>query len=117
MTDNKLKIKISKQMANYDVSTDTLVYSQLSVSRFRKNGYLVYDEAGNNIGIAFMSDDKRKNQYGSTDIVFYAKYKNQYGVWRNIKINGQYLPYEKLEQILKAQNEFVITTDARHRKG
>ncbi len=78
-----------------------------------KVGYLVYDKGDRNIGVAFMSDDKRTARYGNSELCFYEQYELEHGSWRTIKINGEYFPFERLKEILNKQERFVCTTDAR----
>ena len=116
MIDNELTIKVINKKVWYNVKFDKLTDYKQEINRNCKEGYLAYDIYGTNIGIVFMSDDKRTQRYGSAEILFYKKFANQYGVWRNIKINRQYLSYEKLVQTLTKQGEFTLTTGARYRK-
>lgn len=114
--DNELRIIISNQKANYDRTTDRLSYSLLTVSKFRKNGYIVYNEEKESIGIVFKSDDKRTLRYGNAEIMFFKKHESMYGSWRIIKTHGQYLPYNWLETLFENRHEYITTTDARYRK-
>lgn len=113
--DQELKIIIKNQIANYNRNTDRLLYEKSSVTRYRKNGFLAYDENGKNIGIVFMSDDKRKCYFGNAEILFFNKLENEFGIWRIIKIKGNYLPFEKLEKFLQTNNEYICITDTRVR--
>lgn len=117
MHDKELKIIISDRKASYDVTDDKLSSSIVTVTRFRKNGYLTYDMDGNNIGLVFESDDNRTVRYGNAEIVFFKEYKEEYGTWRIIKIHGQYLPYTHLEDILQKDGRYLLTTDERYRKN
>ncbi len=81
----------------------------------RKSGYLTFDERGRNIGIVFMSDDKRTARYGGAEIMFFDKYEKEFGQWRIIKQNGQYLPFARLEKILSMENQYSCITDSRLR--
>lgn len=78
-----------------------------------KVGYLAYDKNNRNIGIVFMSDDKRTARYGNSELCFYETYESELGSWRTIKINGGYFPFERLKEILSRQEKYVCTTDAR----
>lgn len=113
--DKELEIVITNQLVSYDRITDTLIHNKLSVTKNRKNGYLTFDEKGRNIGIVFMSDDKRTFRYGSAEMLFFKKFENEFGVWRNIKQRGQYLPFERLEKILSLNNQWSLIIDCRLR--
>lgn len=115
IVDKELKIIIKNQIANYNRNTDSLLYGNSSVTRYRKNGFLAYDENKNNIGLIFMSDDKRVNRFGNAEILFFNKFENEFGVWRIIKIKGSYLPFKKLEKFLQTNNEYICITDTRIR--
>ena len=113
--DKELKIIIKNQIANYNRIKDRLLYEVSFVTKYRKNGFLAYDENENNIGIVFMSDDERTSRFGNSEILFLNKFENEFGVWRIIKIKGNYLPFNKLEKILQTNNEYICVTDARIR--
>ena len=114
--DNELKIIISNRKVCYDWENDNLITSALTIKKFRKNGYIFADENGNNLGIVFKSDDKRTVREGSAEILFFKEYEQEHGVWRNIKIHGQYLPYSHLEEVLQKNGHYILTTDERLRK-
>lgn len=114
--DKELKIIVKNQKASYDRNYERLSSSYVSVTKFRKNGYLTCDEDGNIIGLVFKSDDERTVRYGNAEIMFLNEYKNKYGMWRIIKIHGQYLPYSHLEEVLKSNDKYILTTDERKRK-
>lgn len=108
-----LRVKVTNQMATYDYSKNKLYYrTDLSISSYVKCGYMAYDMAGRNIGIVFYSDDKRTPRYGNSEFLFFAPLREEYGVWRTIKINGAYFMFERLEQILENQTEYIFTADS-----
>lgn len=113
--DKELKIIIKNQIANYNRNTNSLLYETSSVTRYRKNGFLVYDENDKNIGLVFMSDDERTYRFGNAEILFFNEFKNELGVWRVIKIKSNYLPFKQLEKILQTNNEYICITDMRIR--
>ena len=115
IVDKELKIIIKNQIANYNRNTDRLLYEISSVTRYRKNGFLAYDENGKNIGLVFMSDDERTYRFGNAEILFFNEFQNQLGVWRIIKIKGHYLPFKNLEKVLQKNNEYSCITDMRVR--
>lgn len=63
----------------------------------------------------YRSDDERKIYCGMAEILFFKRFKEEFGTWRIIKINGEYLPFDKLEKILSLQDAFSCTTDSRRR--
>lgn len=113
--DKKLKIIIKNQIANYNHKTSCLLYKESLTATYRKNGFLVYDQNGRSIGLVFMSDDTRRFRFGNAEILFFKEYQNEFGIWRIIRINGNYLPFEKLKSILQIKNEYICTTDERMR--
>lgn len=113
--DKKLKIIISNQIANYDLNSNHLSYNKGTISKYRKNGYLTYDENYTMIGLVFMSDDIRTNRYGNAEILFFNDFKQEFGTWRIIKIIGNYLPFTHLENHLRTNEEYVCTIDERIR--
>ncbi len=113
--DKELKIAITNKLASYDIQTDTLIFAEHSVTKNRKNGFLFYDKTGRNLGIVYKSDDKRTYRYGQAELLFFKRFKSEFGTWRVIKLNGQYLNYNKLLKILQENNEFICTTDSRLR--
>lgn len=78
-----------------------------------KRGFLTYDKSGNNVGVTFMHDDKRREAYGQAEICFYDKYISKFGEWRLIFINKERLSFNKLSKILERQDVFEATIDPR----
>lgn len=115
ITDRALTVCVKNTLVNYDVKTDTLTHRALSVTKYCKNGFLAFDERSRNIGIVFASDDKRTVRYGSAELLFFKKYENEFGTWRNIKQNGQYISFASLENYLSQHPSYTLTTDARFR--
>ena len=107
-----LRVRVTNQMVTYDHTCDKLYYrTDLSISTNVKRGYMAYDMSGRNIGIVFSSDDKRTKRYGNSEFLFFAPLKVEYGVWRTIKINGEYFWFSQLEKNLETQPEYVFTAD------
>ncbi len=113
--DEELEILIFKEKACYDWKKGRLGENLLSITSTRKNGFLMMNNKHEVLGIVYRSDDKRTMRYGMSEILFFKPFEKEYGVWRVIKINGQYLPFEKLESILTVQKVFNCTTDSRIR--
>lgn len=113
--DVPMKITISSQKGSYNLTRDTFDTSVVAVTRFAKNGYLFFDESGENVGIVFMSDDARRARYGNAELLFFKKFESKYGSWRIIKQDGEYLSYEQLEKILAQTDKFSILIDGRTR--
>lgn len=111
--DPALTIKITNRFYCYDLNTNTLSAERQS-TRYRKNGYIAFDENERKIGIVYMADDRRTLRYGNAEIMFFKTYKTEYGSWRVIKENGKYLPFEELEEKLKT-GDYICTTDKRLR--
>ena len=116
ITDPALTIIITNQKVNYDWNEDRLATYDRGVGSNRKNGYLTRDTDGNDIGLVFMSDDRRTVRYGSAEIMFFRKYKEKYGRWRLINIGGR-LPYSILEKKLSEKESYTLTTKSRTRKS
>lgn len=97
---------------NRDKELTVTIVEVLGVAR-GKVGYLAYDKNNRNVGVVFMSDDKRTARYGNSELCFYEKYESELGSWRTIKINGGYFLFERLKEILSREGKYVCTTDAR----
>lgn len=111
--DPALTIKITNKFYCYDLNTNMLS-GKKQPTKYRKNGYLTFDEKGRKIGIVYMADDRRALRYGNAEIMFFRAYKNEYGSWRVIKEKGNYLPFEELKEKLKT-GDYICTTDKRLR--
>ena len=57
--DMPLQITIKNIVANYDLKRDNLLNKEYSTTRYRKNGFMLYDSIDRNIGIVFRADDER----------------------------------------------------------
>ena len=129
--DKELKCIITDKKACYDLNENRLIFTERPVTRYRKNGYLLFDDKNRNIGIVFMSDDKRAVRYGAAEIMFFKEYEKEFGSWRVIKmagdyLHGDYLPFGRIERILagnnnpntpptSGNNQYECTTEARNR--
>jgi hypothetical protein len=78
-----------------------------------KNGYLIYDEKGKNIGIIFKSDDiRKKSSYGQSEILFDEHFEKEFNrTWYKIKVNKNYLPYDDLKEIMSKNERYEIEID------
>lgn len=92
------------------------IIARMSVVR-SKSGYDVFDLSGNKLGVVFESDVPGTARYQMAEIAFLPSLGKQYGDWRVIKINGGYLPFAHLQQILLEKDEYFCTTDRRNRKA
>lgn len=64
------------------------------------------DEKNRCVGVVFEHLTGKPSQAdGQAEICFFDKYYNEYGSWHRIFINGQRLPYNKLQSILDKQCE------------
>ena len=114
--DEAATFEVVNKIANYDLIEDRLISHESAVTRNQKNGYLLYDIIGRNVGIVFISDDHRKphgyKRYGKAEILFFLEYKNEFGTWRVI---SPYIDYKTLENILSKQEKYKFTTAQRYR--
>lgn len=110
----KLGLSNKTSSSVFDPSLTVVVTVEKGVCR-GKTGYLAYDEQKRNIGIVYSQDDPRTRRYGKAELSFYEEYENEFGAWRIIKRNGEYLAYETLQSLLDSRGRVTITTDARHR--
>lgn len=94
-------------------SINTFVFrSEIGYNKTKnKTGFMTFDNRGRNVGVTFMSDDKRKPSYGQAEICFYNEYKEELGEWRLIFIDKIRLPFEKLKSILLHSGSFEATID------
>lgn len=106
-----LRVRVTNQMVTYDHKKDKFYYrTDMTISTYIKRGYMVYDMSGRNIGIIYCCDGKEPSK-GSCEFEFLASLRNEFGIWRIIKRNGEYFWFSQLEKILKAETEFVFTAD------
>jgi hypothetical protein len=115
IVDKELKIKVINKMASYDLTNDRFSYNKVSPTRFKQYGYLMFDEKNRNVGIVFMSDDKRRPSYGYAEILFFKDYEQEFDNWRQIKIDKIRLPYDCLESCLLNNGEYNNIIDSRSR--
>ena len=113
--DSELRIIITDKIINYDLYSDKIINHEYKISNLRKNGFLTYDENNREIGLVYMSDNIERNSYGNAEILFFKKYKNEFGSWRIIKNKDKYLPYNSLESHLSKYKIFTMITSARKR--
>lgn len=107
-----LRVRVTNQKVTYNHSSDKLDYrTDIMIRAKVKRGYMVYDMTGRNIGIIFSADDKRLHSYENCEFLFFADLRNEFGIWRTIKINGAYLPFSELEKILELQSVYEFTAD------
>ena len=102
---------ITNNYVNYDWNSNVFSEGGGPVGTNRKNGFMAYDVNGDFIGLVYMCDDNRSKAYGNSEIMFAKKHQNFYGRWRIIKIEKQYLPFDKLSEILSTRNECNVTVD------
>lgn len=60
------------------------------------HGFRAYNNDGENVGIVFMTSDKKTPAYGNCELSFYSKYHNRYGQYHRIKSSGGYIPWRLL---------------------
>ena len=107
-----LKVRVTNQMVTYNHSSDKIDYrTDIKIRAKVKRGYMAYDMTGRNIGIVFSGDDKRLKSYEKCVFLFFADLIDEFGIWRTIKINGDYLPFSRLVKILIQQSEYEFTAD------
>lgn len=73
--------------------------------------FKAYNSRGEQIGVIRMNDDKQKPAYGKCEFHNYEKYRTQYGEWHIIRSHGQYIPFQKVYDILSKQSEYKIYVD------
>lgn len=81
----------------------------------KKIGYVTFDDRQRKVGICFMADDRKTARYGNAEILFFNEFKNEFGTWRIIKINKQYLSFEQLKIILAKNEQCKLNIDGRYR--
>ncbi len=72
-----------------------------------KKGFPAINSKGQEIGIVFMGDDKRRN-YGNCELCMYEKYFDTYGQWHRFTVNGQKIKWEDLVQRLNIENSIKL---------
>ena len=68
-------------------------------------GYETYDKSGRKVGITY-KHKQRAVAFGQAEISFFEEYKDEFGEWRLVFIDGDRLPYEKLSKILEKNDTF-----------
>lgn len=68
-------------------------------------GYETYDKSGRKVGITY-KHKQRAVASGQAEISFFEEYKDEFGEWRLVFIDGDRLPYEKLSKILEKNDAF-----------
>lgn len=76
-----------------------------------KNGFQAYNSKGENVGIVFMSGDKRTPAYGHCELCMYKPYYNRYGEWHRIQSRGGRIKWDKLCDILKEKETHKVFID------
>jgi len=79
-----------------------------------KTGYSVFDEHGTFVGIAYLADDKtRHNIYHKGTILLFDEQfeKVHKRIWHTIKINKEYLSYEKLKETFAKGKDYELYID------
>lgn len=78
---------------------------------------LVFD---NNIcvGVVWKHYENRKSDAnGQAEIRFFERYRNAYGLWHRMFVNGQRLSYIQLQSELSGNNEYIYWGDIRNNKN
>ncbi len=76
-----------------------------------KIGYRAYNSENENVGIVFMTDDKRLSSYGDCELSFYPKYENRYGKYHRFTINGGKLKWDVLCARLRKNSKYKCHID------
>ena len=111
--DKPCEIEIINEQVEYTGRKGVTAYSDKG---FRKTGFLCFDDKGRKVGIVFMSDDKRTQRYGNSEILYFEEFEAEFGTWRTIKVNRQYYMFEKLRDNLVKHGRIKLSIDGRYRK-
>lgn len=98
----------SSRFVNYD---EDFTFTGETAYYKRKYGYKAYNSKGDNVGIVYMTDDKRSPSYEYCELCFYSEYKTRYGEWHRFFTNGCKLKWATLCSILKTNSEYVCHID------
>ena len=90
---------------------EEFTFTNESTSYRGKNGYKAYNSNGENVGIVFMTDDKRRTSYGYCELCFYPNYQNRYGEWHKFTSHGYRLKWENLCTCLQNQSVYKCYID------
>lgn len=104
--DEKLPIIIQSKKCGYDLFKDEICDTNASITRSRKIGYIFTDTKKRILGVVYRSDDERKIYYGMAEILFFKRFKEEFGTWRIIKINA--------EPVLESDCGGIFFARARH---
>ena len=104
------KIQHPKPKTSVEFNEDFIVKNELETYR-GKHGYRAYTLAGKNIGIIFMTDDKRTPAYEHCEFAFFEKYHSIHGEFHRIISNGQRIKWDYLCRELNKYKQLKIHVD------
>lgn len=74
-------------------------------------GFKAYNSKGQNVGIVYMTNDKRVSAYGYCELCFYEEYHNRYGEWHRFTSHGQKIKWEYMVQQLNQNTIYKCYID------
>lgn len=74
-------------------------------------GYKAYNSKDDNVGIVFMTNDKRIPAYGNCELCIYPKFRYRYGHYHRIKSHGGSIKWETLCTSLKTHSIYKCYID------
>lgn len=76
-----------------------------------KIGYKAFNFDGDNVGIVFMTGDKRSPSFGHCELCIYPTYQSRYGEWHRFTSYGCRLQWEVLCNRLKTNSSYKCHID------
>jgi hypothetical protein len=76
-----------------------------------KVGFAAYNSANEEVGIVYMTDDKRSPSYECCELCMYEKYFNKYGEWHRFTSRGAKIKWYHLCEILNKCNSVKFFID------
>lgn len=90
------KTQGDKKMRKHFDFAETFTFTYEAASIRGKCGFKAYNSKGKNIGIVYMTDDKRSPAFGFAELCMLPNYYNTYGEWHRIKSHGGRVDWQVL---------------------
>jgi hypothetical protein len=77
----------------------------------KEKGFLAFDDRKRQVGIVFMTSDKRSPAYEYAELKIYSQYENEYGRYHKIKSNDIRIKYDFLCEVLTSKGRYECFVD------
>lgn len=100
----------TKVVHNHKINEDFTVTSAKGIYR-GKSGFKAINSSQQNVGIIFMTDDKRGPAYGHCELCSFPNFQPKYGEWHRIKSHGKRIKWDDLYNYLQTHEKITIHID------